>query len=82
MKTFSKITKLKLKDKCGKVESYRIVQVNTEDGISYSIYLEVGAKKTYLQFSAQTIEELNRKYQSMLAEAREQGKRYQVCRIS
>ena len=81
MKTFSKITKLKLKDKCGKVESYRIVQVNTEDGISYSIYLEVGAK-TYLQFSAQTIEELNRKYQSMLTEAREQGKRYQVCRIS
>ena len=80
MKTFSKITKLKLKDKRGKVESYRIVQVNTEDGISYSIYLEVGAK-TYLQFSVQTIEELNRKYQSMLTEAREQGKRYQVCRI-
>ena len=80
MKTFSKITKLKLKDKCGKVEPYRIVQVNTEDGISYSIYLEVGAK-TYLQFSTQTIEELNRKYQSMLIEAREQGKRYQVCRI-
>lgn len=80
MKTFSKITKLKFKDKCGKIESYRIVQVNMEDGISYSIYLEVGAK-TYLQFSAQTIEELNRKYQSMLIEAREQGKRYQVCRI-
>ena len=80
MKTFSKITKLKFKDKCGKVESYRIVQVNTDDGISYSIYLEVGTK-TYLQFSAQTIEELNRKYQSMLIEAREQGKRYQVCRI-
>ena len=47
MKTFSKITKLKLKDKCGKVESYRIVQVNTEDGISYSIYLEVGAKNIF-----------------------------------
>lgn len=81
MKTFSKITKLKFKDKYGKIESYRIVQVDTEDGISYSIYLEIGAK-TYLQFSAQTIEELNRKYRSMLAEAREQGKRYQVCRIS
>lgn len=80
MKTFSKITKLKFKDKCGKVESYRIVQVDTGDEISYSIYLEVGAK-TYLQFSAQTIEELNCKYQSMLTEAREQGKRYQVCRI-
>lgn len=80
MKTFSKITKLKFKDKCGKIESYRIVQVNTEGGTSYSIYLEVGAK-TYLQFSVQTIEELNRKYQSMLTEAREQGKRYQVCRI-
>ena len=47
MKTFSKITKLKLKDKCGKVESYRIVQVNTADGISYSIYLEVGAKNIF-----------------------------------
>ena len=80
MKTFSKITKLKFKDKCGKVESYRIAQINTDDGISYSIYLEVGAK-TYLQFSTQTIEELNRKYQSMLKEAREQEKRYQVCRI-
>lgn len=80
MKTFSKITKLKFKDKCGKIESYRIVQVDTDNGISYSIYLEVGVK-TYLQFSAQTIEELNRKYQSMLTEAREQGKRYQVCRI-
>ena len=80
MKTFSKITKIKFKDKYGKIEPYRIVQVDTEDGISYSIYLEVGAK-TYLQFSAQTIEELNRKYQSMLTEAREQGKRYQVCRI-
>lgn len=81
MKTFSKITKLKLKDKCGKIETYRIVQVDTEDGTSYNIYLEVGAK-TYLQFSAQTIEELNRKYQSILTEAREQEKRYQVCRIS
>lgn len=80
MKTFSKITKLKFKDKRGKIESYRIVQVDTDNGISYSIYLEVGVK-TYLQFSAQTIEELNRKYQSMLTEAREQGKRYQVCRI-
>ncbi len=80
MKTFSKITKLKLKDKCGKIETYRIVQVDTVDGISYSIYLEVGAKM-YLQFSTQAIEELNRKYQSMLVEAREQGKRYQVCRI-
>ena len=80
MKTFSKITKLKFKDKRGKIESYRIVQVDTDNGISYSIYLEVGVK-TYLQFSAQTIGELNRKYQSMLTEAREQGKRYQVCRI-
>jgi hypothetical protein len=80
MKTFSRITKLKLKDRCGKIESYRIVQADTDDGTSYSIYLEVGAK-TYLQFSTQTIEELNHKYQSMLMEAREQGKRYQVCRI-
>lgn len=80
MKTFSRITKLKLKDRCGKIESYRIVQVDTEDGTSYSIYLEAGAKM-YLQFSTQTIEELNHKYQSMLMEAREQGKRYQVCRI-
>lgn len=80
MKTFSRITKLKFKDRRGKIESYRIVQVDTEDGTSYSIYLEAGAKM-YLQFSTQTIEELNYKYQSMLMEAREQGKRYQVCRI-
>ena len=80
MKTFSKITKLKLKDKYGKIEAYRIVQVDTEDGMSYSIYLEVGAK-SYLQFNTQSIDELNGKYQSMLVEARAQGKRYQVCRI-
>lgn len=80
MKTFSKITKLKLKDRFGKIESYRLVQVDTEDGSSYNIYLEVGAK-TYLQFSTNDIGQFNTKYHQMLEDAKQQEKRYQVCKI-
>lgn len=81
MKTFTKITKLKLKDKFGKIETYRIARVDTDDGASYNIYLEVGAQ-SYLKYSTTSLDELNCRYQSMLREAKEQGKRYQVCRIS
>lgn len=80
MKTFSRITKLKLKDRFGKIESYRLVQVDTEDGSSYNLYLEVGAK-TYLQFSTNDIDQFNKKYQQMLSDAKQQQKRYQVCKI-
>lgn len=80
MKTFSKVTKLRFKDKLGKVEVYRLVQVKVDDKVSYSIYLEVGAK-TYLQFSTDDIDQFNEKYQQMLRDAKQQQKRYQVCKI-
>lgn len=80
MKTFSKITKLKFKDKFGRIESYRIVEITTEQGISYGIYLEVGAKD-YLRYSTESLDDLNRQYQSILRQAKQDGKRYYVCRI-
>ena len=81
MKTLTKITKLKLKDKFGRIESYRIAEVTTEQGISYGIYLEVGAR-TYLKYSTESLDDLNHQYQLILRQAKQDGKRYQVCRIS
>ena len=62
MRTFTKITKLKLKDKFGHIESYRIVEITIEQDISYGIYLEVGAKD-YLRYSTESLDDLNRQYQ-------------------
>ena len=81
MKTLTKITKLKLKDKFGRIESYRIAEVTTEQGISYGIYLEVGAR-TYLKYSTESLNDLNHQYQLILRQAKQDDKRYQVCRIS
>lgn len=80
MRTFTKITKLKLKDKFGCIESYRIVEITIEQDISYGIYLEVGAKD-YLRYSTESLDDLNRQYQSILRQAKQDGKRYYVCRI-
>ena len=80
MRTFTKITKLKLKDKFGRIESYRIAEITTEQGISYGIYLEVGVKD-YLRYSTENLDDLNRQYQSILRQAKQDGKRYCVCKI-
>lgn len=80
MQTFTKITKLKFKDKRGRIETYRVVQMDVNDEISYAIYYERN-NHLYLQFKTKDIEQLNSQYQGLLVQAREDGKRYQVCRI-
>lgn len=80
MQTFTKITKLKFKNKRGRIEVYRFVQVDINDKISYAIYLEKGGN-LLLQFKTEDINQLNDQFHNLIREAREDGKRYQVCRI-
>ena len=80
MQTFTKITKLKFKDKRGRIETYRVVQMDVNDEISCAIYYERN-NHLYLQFKTKDIEQLNDEYHNMLRKAKEEGKRYQVCRI-
>ena len=80
MQTFTKLTKLKFKNKRGRIEAYRVVQVDIDGVISYAIYYEKN-DRLYLQFKTKDVEQLNDEYHNMLRKAKEEGKRYQVCRI-
>lgn len=80
MKTITKLTKLKFKNKRGRIETYRIVQMDVNGEISYAIYLD-SCNHWLLQFRTKEIDQLNEQYQRLIKEARKEGKRYQVCRI-
>ena len=80
MQTFTKITKLKFKNKRGRIEVYRFVQMDVNDKRSYAIYREKGGN-LLLQFKTEDINQLNDQFHNLIREAKEEGKRYTICRI-